>query len=153
MDNELRALFREIPSPVGVVTLEAEGQAAGLTVGSLVTLSVDPPLVGIAVRRDAALHELLRDAGSFAISVLAEGQEHLAQHFARGVPPIGLWVGIETTPGELGAPLLEGAVGWIECRLGPELEAGDHTFFVGEVVAVRRGPGREALVHLRRGYS
>jgi flavin reductase (DIM6/NTAB) family NADH-FMN oxidoreductase RutF len=69
------------------------------------------------------------------------------------VPPIGLWVGIETTPGELGAPLLEGAVGWIECRLGPELEAGDHTFFVGEVVAVRRGPGREALVHLRRGYS
>ena len=41
MDNELRALFREIPSPVGVVTLEAEGQAAGLTVGSFVTLSVD----------------------------------------------------------------------------------------------------------------
>lgn len=153
MDNELRALFREIPSPVGVVTLEAEGQAAGLTVGSLVTLSVDPPLVGIALRRDAALHELLRDAGSFAISILAQGQEHLAQHFARGVPPIGLWVGIETTPGELGAPLLEGAVGWIECRLGPDLQAGDHTFFVGEVVAVRRGPGREALVHLRRGYS
>jgi flavin reductase len=153
VDNELRALFREIPSPVGVVTLEAEGQAAGLTVGSFVTLSVDPPLVGIALRRDAALHELLRDAGSFAISILAQGQEHLAQHFARGVPPIGLWVGIETTPGELGAPLLEGAVGWIECRLGPDLQAGDHTFFVGEVVAVRRGPGREALVHLRRGYS
>ena len=153
MDSELRALFREIPSPVGVVTLQAEGQAAGLTVGSLVTLSVNPPLVGIALGREAALHELLRDAGSFAISILAQGQEHLAQHFARGVPPIGLWVGIETTPGELGAPLLEGAVGWIECRLGPDLQAGDHTFFVGEVVAVRRGPGREALVHLRRGYS
>ena len=153
MDSELRALFREIPSPVGVVTLQAEGQAAGLTVGSLVTLSVDPPLVGIALGREAALHELLRDAGSFAISILAEGQEHLARHFARGVPPIGLWAGIETTPGELGAPLLEGAVGWIECRLGTELETGDHTFFVGEVVTVRRGPGREALVYLRRGYS
>ena len=153
MGDELRALFREIPSPVGVVTLATEGQAAGLTVGSLVTLSVDPPLVGIALRRDAALHELLRDAGSFAISILAEGQEHLAQHFARGVPPIGLWTGIETTTGELGAPLLDGAVGWIECRLGKELRTGDHTFFVGEVVAVRRGPGREALVHLRRGYS
>ena len=153
MENELRALFREIPSPVGVVTLVAEGQAAGLTVGSLVTLSVDPPLVGIAVRRDAALHELLRDAGSFAVSILAEGQEHLAQHFARGVPPIGLWTGIETSPGELGAPLIEGAVGWLECRLGRELPAGDHTFFVGEVVAARRGPGREALLCLRRDYS
>ena len=153
MENELRALFREIPSPVGVVTLVAEGQAAGLTVGSLVTLSVDPPLVGIAVRRDAALHELLHDAGSFAVSILAEGQEHLAQHFARGVPPIGLWTGIETSPGQLGAPLIEGAVGWLECRLGRELPAGDHTLFVGEVVAARRGPGREALLYLRRDYS
>jgi flavin reductase (DIM6/NTAB) family NADH-FMN oxidoreductase RutF len=151
--DELRALFREVPSPVGVVTVEAEGQAAGLTVGSLVPLSVDPPLVGIALRRDAALHELLRDAGSFAISILAAGQEHLAQHFARGVPPIALWTGIETVPGELGAPLLEGAVGWIECRLGPELQTGDHTFFVGQVASVRHGPGREALVHLRRSYS
>jgi flavin reductase (DIM6/NTAB) family NADH-FMN oxidoreductase RutF len=151
--DELRALFREVPSPVSVVTVEVSGQAAGLTVDSLASLSIEPPLVGIAVRRHAALHELLREAGAFAISVLASGQEHLAQHFARGVPPIGLWAGIETSEGELGAPLIEGALGWIECRLASELETGDHTFFVGEVASVRRGPGREALVHLRRAYT
>ena len=95
----------------------------------------------------------MREAGSFAISILAAGQEHLAQHFARGVPPIGLWTGIETTRGELGAPLIEGALGWVECRLASEREAGDHTLFVGEVVSARRGPGREALVHLRRTYT
>ena len=151
--DELRALFREVPSPVGVVTVDVAGQAAGLTVASLVSLSVDPPLVGIALRRHAALHELVREAGFFAVSILASDQEHLAQHFARGVPPIGLWTAIETSTGELGAPLLEGALGWIECRLASELETGDHTFFVGAVASVRRGPGREALVHLRRGYS
>jgi flavin reductase (DIM6/NTAB) family NADH-FMN oxidoreductase RutF len=151
--DELRALFREVPSPVSVVTVEVSGQAAGLTVDSLASLSIEPPLVGIAVRRHAALHELLREAGAFAISVLASGREHLAQHFARGVPPIGLWAGIETSEGELGAPLIEGALGWIECRLASELETGDHTFFVGEVASVRRGPGREALVHLRRAYT
>jgi flavin reductase len=151
--DELRALFREVPSPVSVVTVDVAGQATGLTVDSIVTLSLEPPLVGIALRRHAALHELLREAGAFAISVLADGQEHVAQHFARGVPPIGLWKGIETNRGELEAPLIAGALGWIECSLASELEVGDHTFFVGEVTSVRRGPGREALVHTGGGYA
>ena len=109
--NELRSLFRQLPSPVGIVTVDVGGQAAGLTVDSLVSLSLEPPLVGVALRRHAALHELLREAGSFAVSILGGGQEHLAQHFARGVPPIGLWTGIDTRAGELGAPLIEGALG------------------------------------------
>ena len=151
--DELRALFREVPSPVGVVTVAVGDDAAGLTVDSLVSLSVDPPLLGIALGRHAALHELLREAGTFAISILAAGQEHLAQHFARGVPPIAHWTGIETLPGELGAPLIGDALGWVECRLSFEREVGDHTLFVGEAVAVRHGPGREALVYLRRAYT
>jgi flavin reductase (DIM6/NTAB) family NADH-FMN oxidoreductase RutF len=151
--DDLRALFREVPSPVGVVTVVVEGDAAGLTVDSLVSLSADPPLVGIALGRNAALHELLREAGAFAISILASEQEHLAQHFARGVPPIAHWTGIETTAGELGAPLIDGALGWVECQIAFEREVGDHTLFVGEAVSVRRGPGREALVHLRRAYT
>jgi flavin reductase (DIM6/NTAB) family NADH-FMN oxidoreductase RutF len=151
--DELRALFREVPSPVGVVTVDVEGESAGLTVDSFVPLSIDPPLVGIALGRHAALLELLREAGAFAVSILASGQEHLAQHFARGVPPIAHWAGVETTRGELGAPLIADALGWIECRLAYAHEAGDHTLFVGEVTRVERGPGREALVHLRRAYT
>ena len=145
--------MREVPGPVSVVTVTAGGLSAGLTVDSLVSLSLEPPLAGIALGRHAALHELVREAGSFAVSVLGAGQEHLAQHFARGVPPIGLWTGIDTRAGELGAPLIEGALGWIECRLAAEHEAGDHTFFVGEVVSARRGPAHEPLVHLRGGYE
>jgi flavin reductase (DIM6/NTAB) family NADH-FMN oxidoreductase RutF len=151
--EELRALLRDVPAPVCVVTVDVGGQPAGLTVDSLVSLSLEPPLLGIALRRHAALHELLREAGAFAVSILASDQEHLAQHFARGVPPIGLWTGIETRDGELGAPLLEGALGWVECRLGSEHPVGDHTIFVGEVVSANRGPGREALIHLRGKYT
>jgi flavin reductase (DIM6/NTAB) family NADH-FMN oxidoreductase RutF len=151
--DELRALMREVPAPVGVVTVTAGGQSAGLTVDSFVSLSLEPPLVGIALGRHAALHELLREAGAFALSILAAGQEHLAQHFARGVPPIGLWTGIETLDGELGPPLLAGSLGWLECRLSSEHPVGDHTLFVGEVVSARRGPGRDALMHLRQAYT
>lgn len=151
--DELRALFREVPSPVGVVTVDLEGEAAGLTVDSFVSLSVDPPLVGIALGRHAALLELIREAGAFALSILASDQEHLAQHFARGVPPIAHWTGIETTRGENGAPLIGEAFGWIECRLASAHEVGDHTLFVGEVTRVHRGSAREALVHLRQAYT
>ena len=151
--DELRALMSDVPQPVSVVTVDANGQKAGLTIVSLVSLSLEPPLVGVAIRRQAALHELLREAGAFAVSILAAEQEGLAQHFARGVPPIALWHGIEMRDGELGAPLLEGALGWIESRLVSEHPVGDHTFFVGEVAAVTRGSGREALVHLRQEYA
>ena len=144
--------MREVPAPVSVVTVTAQGQSAGLSVDSLVSLSLDPPLVGVALGKHAALHELLREARSFAVSVLGSGQEHLAQHFARGVPPIGLWTGIETQEGELGAPLIEGALAWIECRLAFEHPTGDHTLFVGDVVSARRGPAREALLHVRGSY-
>src|SRR6059058_525815 len=60
--EELRALMRRFPAGVAVVTVDLEGQRVGLTVASLVSLSLEPPLVGVAVRRGAALHELLRDA-------------------------------------------------------------------------------------------
>jgi flavin reductase (DIM6/NTAB) family NADH-FMN oxidoreductase RutF len=151
--DELKALMREVPQPVSVVTVDAGGQKAGLTVVSLVSLSLEPPLVGVAVGRHAALHELLREAGAFAVNILAADQEALAQHFARGVPPIILWHGIDTRTGELGAPLLQGALGWIECRLAAEHPTGDHTFFVGDVASAARGPGREALVRLRQAYA
>lgn len=150
--DELKALMRAVPQPVSVVTVDAGGQKAGLTVVSLVSLSLEPPLVGVAVGRHAALHELLREAGAFAVSILASGQEAVAQHFARGVPPIILWQGIETRTGELGAPLLEGALGWVECRLASEHPTGDHTFFVGEVLSVELGEPAPPLVHVESGY-
>src|SRR5919199_902845 len=95
-----------VPAAVAVVTVALRGQRVGLTVASLVSLSLEPPLIGIAVRRDAALHELLRDAGAFAVSVLAAGQDALAQHFERGVPPIALWERIPLRE-QAGAPQLE----------------------------------------------
>jgi flavin reductase (DIM6/NTAB) family NADH-FMN oxidoreductase RutF len=146
--DELRALMRRAPASVAVVTVETERDQLGLTVSSLQSLSLEPPLVGVSVARDAAMHELLREAGGFTASLLAGGQEWLAQHFARGVPPIGMWHGIETEGGGgRGAPLLAGALGWVECRLVSEYEIGDHTLFVGEVEAVRLGASAPPLVY------
>jgi flavin reductase (DIM6/NTAB) family NADH-FMN oxidoreductase RutF len=146
--------MRRFPSGVAVVTVDADGERAGLTVASLVSLSLEPALVGVAISRQAALHELLRTAGAFALSLLAAGQEAIAAHFARGVPPIALWAGLPTRSGEMtGAPLLDGALGWIECRTVAEHLVGDHTLFVGEVVTVELGPPARPLVYVDQAYA
>lgn len=151
--DDLRALFGRFPAGVAVVTVDAGGQRLGLTVGSLVSLSLDPPLVGFAVSRQAAMHELLREAGGCAISLLAAGQEWLAEHFARGVPPIAMWHGVAVEGGARNAPLLAGALGWIECSVRDEVAAGTHTLFVCDVLRVEAGTDAPALVRSRGGYT
>jgi flavin reductase (DIM6/NTAB) family NADH-FMN oxidoreductase RutF len=151
--EELRAVMRLVPVPVAVVTVEVGGQRAGLTVASFVSLSLEPPLVGFAIRRDAALHELLRDSGEAAISILAAEQDHLAQHFARGVPPIALWERIPLRE-DVSPPELAGAVAWLRGRLAGELPTGDHTFFVAEVEAANPGqPEARPLVFHGQAYA
>src|SRR5687767_2582123 len=118
MDNgdELRTLMRRYPAGMSIVSVDVEGERLAVTMGSLVSLSLEPPLVGISVGKQNALHELLRQARSFGVSLLAAEQEQLASRFARGLPPIALWEGVDVRDGE-GPPLLGGALGWLRCNV------------------------------------
>jgi flavin reductase (DIM6/NTAB) family NADH-FMN oxidoreductase RutF len=149
--EELRGLMRRFPAGVAVVGVDLDGERLGLTVGTLIPLSLAPPLVGFAVRREAALHELLRRAGRFGASLLAAGQETVAQHFARGVPPIALWNGIDVRASG-GPPLLAGAIGWLTGTVEAELPTGEDTFFVGAVLSVEEGDRERPLVYVDRRY-
>jgi flavin reductase len=144
-------MMRRHPVGVSVVTVDREGERLGLTVASLVSVALEPPLVAISISRQAAFHELLRAAGGFGVSLLAADQVALAQHFARGVPPIALWHGIEVFEGSR-APLLAGAVGWLECELQGEHEAGDHTVFIGRVERAEHGAEGPPLLRLGGEY-
>ena len=145
--------MRRFPAGVAVVGVDLDGERLGLTIGTVVPLSLSPPLVGFAVRREAALHELLRRARRFGVSLLAAGQDDVAQHFARGVPPIALWerMAVRDTSGP---PLLEGALGWLTGEVVQEVTAGEDTFFVGAVDAVEPGePGARPLVYVDTRYT
>jgi flavin reductase len=150
--DELRLLMRRFPAGVAVVGVDLEGERVALTVGTLIPLSLAPPLVGFAIRREAALHELLRRARVFGVSLLAEGQDDVAQHFARGVPPIALWEGVDVRP-ESGPPLLEGAIGWLTGEVRDEVAAGEDTLFVGDVLSVEEGSGARPLVYVDQRYA
>jgi flavin reductase (DIM6/NTAB) family NADH-FMN oxidoreductase RutF len=144
--------MRRGAAPVAVVTVDAGDLEYALTVGSLVSLSLEPALVGVSIGHASQSHTPLRDAGRFAVSLLAGDQEALAQHFARSVPPIALWEGIERHASELPEPLIEGALAWLECRVVAEHEAGDHTIFVAEVLSIELGRNAPALVYVGGKY-
>jgi flavin reductase (DIM6/NTAB) family NADH-FMN oxidoreductase RutF len=148
---EQRSFFRKWPAGVSVVVAEVEGRRAGLTVSSLLSLSLEPRLVGISIALEASLHELLRDSGEWAASLLSGDQEHLAQHFARGVPPIALWNGIDVRDDD--PRLLKDAAGWLVARTVDQVVTGDHTFFVGEVVSLEVGRAPWSLTYVHHGYK
>jgi flavin reductase (DIM6/NTAB) family NADH-FMN oxidoreductase RutF len=150
--EELREVMRRFPAPVAVVTAEVDSERFGLTVGSLVSLSLEPPLVGISIGKDSSSHEPIRRAGGWAASLLGGGQTRIAQHFARsGIPPVALWHGVDVRDGARG-PLVEGALGWLECRTLSEHEAGDHTVFIAEVESIELGAAGEGLVYRGGGF-
>ena len=140
-------MMRRFPAPVAVVTAIVDDERFGLTVGSLVSLSLTPPLVGISIGKDSSSHEPIRRAGGWAASLLTGEQADIAQHFARsGIPPLALWVGTNVREGRRG-PVVEGALGWLECKTISEHDAGDHTIFVGEVESIELGAGGAGLVY------
>ena len=98
------------------------------------------------------MHELLRNAGGFALS-LWPATRRPWRSTSRAAS-----LRLRTGTGSSGArarwrAALRGALGWLECRLAGEHETGDHTLFIGEVVSVAAGHSGPALIHLGQGYT
>jgi flavin reductase (DIM6/NTAB) family NADH-FMN oxidoreductase RutF len=149
--HELRAAMRRFPAGIAVATTVVDERRFGITIGSLVSLSLEPPLVGISLGIDTQAHELFREARGFAVSLLGGDQDALAQHFARSVPPIAQWERVDARDGARG-PLLANALAWLECSVQSEHRAGDHTFFVARVDGIELGRRAPGLVYREGAY-
>jgi flavin reductase (DIM6/NTAB) family NADH-FMN oxidoreductase RutF len=149
--DELRGLMRLWPHGVSILSVDVDSDRMGVTVSSLVSLSLEPPLIGVSIGKEASCYELLRSAGRFAVSLLGSEQEELARRFAGGYPPIVHWQGVPTREGQV-APLIDGALGWIEAETRNEADAGDHTFFIADVLSIEHGPSHHALVYRESMY-
>jgi flavin reductase (DIM6/NTAB) family NADH-FMN oxidoreductase RutF len=133
MDEAVKkAVLRLIPYGLFAVTATDGQTESGMTANWLTQVSFEPPLVAVAVEQDARTLQLIRSSGHFAVNVLASGQRELAGLLgrrSRNVPDK-----LQQTPyrpGETGAPLLDAALGYLECRLANEMPAGDHVLVVG----------------------
>lgn len=123
-----------------VTTLDEHGNPFGLTANSFSSVSLDPPLVLWSQSLNAPSYPVFRDAERFAISILAEHQSHISQHFARG--GVDKFAGVATEPGRSGLPLIRGAAAHLECRRVTSYPGGDHAVFLGEVEHIAQTPHR-----------
>ncbi|NTU85584.1 MAG: flavin reductase [Chloroflexales bacterium] len=148
-ETRFRQVMAHFASGVTVVTTASGDRLVGITVSSFASLSLRPMLVLVCIDHRAGSHGAIAEAGLYAVNILAESQEYLSRRFATEEVE-------KFTPGtyELsphGLPLLNGALAHIECRLHSTLPGGDHTIYVGEVIAAACNDG-SPLLYYRSGY-
>jgi flavin reductase (DIM6/NTAB) family NADH-FMN oxidoreductase RutF len=148
-----RALMGRWATGVSVVTARAKADDAGLTVNSLISVSLTPPTVLVSLTHDADTLPVAEASGHFGVSFLAADQREVSERFARTISRSEKFAGVALHRGPGGSPLLDGHVGALECRVTGRTPLHDHVLLTGEVVHTE--PGRDAppLVFFRSGYA
>lgn len=149
---EFRRVLGHFPTGITVVTsADTGGRPVGLTVSSFCSLSLAPPLVLACIEKSADSHDAIAAAGVFAVNVLPASAERLSRRFATLELP-EKFDGVPYREEVTGAPVLEEALAWVDCRLHAIHDGGDHTIFVGRVLAGGAVDGAP-LVYYRGGYG
>ncbi|GGM47097.1 flavin reductase family protein [Dactylosporangium sucinum] len=134
--RRFRSIAGRFATGVAVVTSCGDGGPIGMTVNSFTTVSLDPQLLLVCLKRDCRLLGAVDRSGCFAVTVLAADQRHCAAWFADPRRPSGPaeFAGMPVRPdGETGCPLLTGGVAYFGCGTERVVEAGDHLVLIGAV--------------------
>lgn len=142
----LRRLLARWTTGISVMTtLTRDGEPVGKAANSFHSVSLDPPLVGWCVDVGSTRYAEWLAAPGYVVHILSAEQRGLVKRFAqRGGDK---FTGIDWAPGRFGMPILRGASVRIQCRTWKQLEAGDHTYLVGEILEIDDGPAETILFH------
>jgi flavin reductase (DIM6/NTAB) family NADH-FMN oxidoreductase RutF len=139
--REFRNALGRFASGVTVVTTQYEGQTHGMTANAFVSVSLNPPLVLVSLDNRSFMHRILSSVGRYGVSVLAEDQDRLSNHFA-GHTIEGLHIRFATRSG---MPLIEGSVAYFVVNVLDAHPAGDHTLYIGRVEHFELREGKPLL--------
>jgi flavin reductase (DIM6/NTAB) family NADH-FMN oxidoreductase RutF len=119
---------------VTVLTWDDGEHVRGMTANAVSSVSLDPMLVLVCVDRKTSAHAQLEHTAAFALNILAVDQVEVSKAFAQhGVEDMA---GVAYHRNQTGAPVIDGALAWIECEVAERLAGGDHTIYLGQVVAI-----------------
>ena len=150
-----RRIIGQFATGVTVITTAVDGRFHGITANALSSVSLDPLLLLVCVDKEAHGHEELTDAGRFGVNILSDEQEDLSNLFATKAPPEQgqLRGGVPYHLGPHGTPLLEGCLAYVECDIVDSHEGGDHTIFIGQVLAAETLREAPPLLFFRGRYG
>ncbi len=144
----LRAMMGRFATGVTVVAARLGPLLAGMTANAIASVSIDPPLLAASVSRSSETHGAIVGSHSFAVSVLSAAQQPLAECFAQPTTAAKLqrFCDAPWHEAETGSPILEGAIAFFDCRITASHPGGDHTIFIGEIVAAGYDEAGEPLL-------
>ena len=126
-----------------ITTKDEEGTPFGLTANAFLSLSLDPPLVLISVDKAAQCYSCFAEQNPFTVNFLSENQEELSRRFA--TKGIDKFADLAWREGSNGAAILDGVLGYVECKIIQRHDGGDHTIVVGEIVSAGASGDRPLL--------
>jgi flavin reductase (DIM6/NTAB) family NADH-FMN oxidoreductase RutF len=151
--EQLRHAMRAWTTGVAVVTATHEGKQYGMTVNSFTSISLEPPLISVTLKKLTHTHELVEESGEFSVTILSAHQKEFSDRFAGKHPEIkNRFEGVMTETLTTNAPLLQGGMAYFNCRVLNSMTVGENTLFVAEVVAARREGEGNPLVYHNRTY-
>jgi 3-hydroxy-9,10-secoandrosta-1,3,5(10)-triene-9,17-dione monooxygenase reductase component len=144
----------QFPTGVTAITTVTSEGLHGFTANAVCKVSDRPPLVLVSVERVNRGREYLAQSGLFAVNILSDRQEFLAERLAGRAPGLTRrFEGVAHSLAPSGAPLLSGSLGWLDCSIQATHEAGDHTLFLGRVEAAMVDESRAPLLFFRSRYA
>ena len=151
--ENLRLAMRKWATGVTVLTTEYQGVIHGMTVNSFTSISLEPPLVLASLEKSTRTHGLVEKSGIFSVTILSEDQQEVSDCFAgRLSDKENRFENTDTFTLETGAPFISGGLAGVDCRVVASYEAGTHTLFIGEVVAVWISDHPSPLLYYNRSY-
>jgi flavin reductase (DIM6/NTAB) family NADH-FMN oxidoreductase RutF len=137
--TEFRNVMGRFVTGVTVVTVRDSDGPHGVTVNSFTSLSLEPPMILVCLRRTGRSAAALRRTAHFGVSILGADQEQLGRFFARADRPsgAGAFDQVPHRAGRGGVPLIDGAAAQLECLVRQRIRAGDHLMYVGEVLGLQ----------------
>jgi len=153
--QQFKKVMSQFASGVTVITTIYQGTPIGIAATSFSGLSLDPPLVLVCLDKKLFTHQVLSNGGVFAVNILHSQQRELGMRFAGMYPNIkDRFAGLETHQAITGCPILPDTLGWVDCRVWAAYNGGDHTIFVGEVLAAGTGSTNSApLIYHNRTWQ
>ncbi len=133
--DQFKHVMRHWVCGVTVVTMKSGERMHGLTVSGFLGVSLEPPLVLISIGQELISDTLLKESAAYAVSFLREDQHELSDRFAGRLGDVDRFEGLALQSAATGAPILEDCMAWMDCRVVASHQAGDHTLYIGEVVA------------------
>jgi len=146
----LRQAFGCFPSGVTAFCGMIDGKPEGMTASSFTSVSIDPALVSVCVANTSSTWPKLASLPTLGLSVLSSEHGTVARSLA--AKGVDRFAGIAHDPGPCG-PILKDAVGWIDCAIREEHDAGDHTIVVASVSRIEAAADTAPLVFYRGVYG